>query len=484
MVHILIIDDEKEIGNFLRHLFELKGYQVTVGYSGKDFEKIIRTKSVFQLAMIDLKLPDTTGLDILRTLKSTQPQCKTIIMTGYSTIQTAVDAIKMGAHDYIEKPFDDLDGLEQLIDQHLMMKMDVQDTLIYEAAIEVGLVIGPNKEMENLLKTAYKVASKNVNVLIEGETGTGKEVLAHFLHKASQRKNERFLGINCGAISETLLESELFGHEKGAFTGATQMRKGLFELATKGTLFLDEIGEASHPIQVKLLRVLETREFMRLGSEHTFKTNARIVAATNVNLEEAVLQKKFREDLLYRLNVVTFRIPPLRERVDDIPTLLTAFIEEHSSKSLQFSDEAVRMLQNYPWPGNLREFYNVLTRTFMLANPNETIISASDLKFSQVNAVASSTHSKINGLAHKNESGYHEIDQILKNCIQTIIQNTNGTDTIIDLDKILSQLKDFEKELVRAFIKEKLKETIGNRRETAKRLKITDRKLRYLLNEK
>lgn len=245
MGNILVIDDEREVGTFFQHLLEGRGNKVKLGFSGEDFFQLIQQYK-FDLAFIDVKLPDANGLNLLKQLKRSCPSCKAVVMTGYSTVKTAVEAIKHGANDYIEKPFDDIEQLERLIDELLSDgPLSSQDDM-YKLAETLGFIVGTNKEMNDLLKLAYKIAKKNVNVLIEGETGTGKEVLAHFIHNASMRYDQPFIGVNCGAVSETLLESELFGHEKGAFTGAVKEKKGIFEIANRGTLFLDEIGEASN----------------------------------------------------------------------------------------------------------------------------------------------------------------------------------------------------------------------------------------------
>ena len=325
MFHLLVVDDEKEVGTFLSRLFTMKGYKVDVVNSGKDFYAIDFDQQRYDAAMIDLKLPDCDGLTLLKHLKQKHPRCKALIMTGYSTVMTAVRAMKLGASDYMEKPFVDIEVLEKQLENLLNENTASNQHFIQRLAKDSGLIIGGSKLMKELTEVAFKVAQKSVNVLIEGETGTGKEVLSRFIHSASPRNHEPFIAINCGAISESLLESELFGHEKGAFTGATQMRKGFFEVAGNGTLFLDEIADASPAIQVKLLRVLETREFMRVGNSGTLRTNARLVAATNENLQKAVENNKFREDLFYRLNVVALEIPALRDRKEDIPLLVEHF---------------------------------------------------------------------------------------------------------------------------------------------------------------
>ena len=474
MISILIIDDEVEIGYFLSRLFQSKGYHVKVVNSGKEFSEIDFSLEQFHVAMIDLKLPDANGLTLLQNLKQVQPTCKVMIMTGYSTIKTAVDAIKLGASDYIEKPFDDIDLLEKQVEKLLGSTCFSNQHHIKKIARESGLIVGNSRAMNQLIQTAAKVAGKPVNILIEGETGTGKEVLSRFLHQASDRHQESFIGVNCGALSENLLESELFGHEKGSFTGATQHRKGLFEIASNGTLFLDEIAEASYAIQVKLLRVLETREFMRVGSESILRTKTRLIAATNEDLKEAVKQKKFREDLFYRLNVVHLKIPPLRERKEDIP-LLVQHLLQRTGTALSFSNSAIDLLQSYEWPGNIRELSNFVTRAVMLADPSATIIQADELPINH------QTKSQV--VASNTDKQESNLESYLKTWLTETLTTFEQKDEV-KLDEVLAQVKELESQVGKSFIMRTLKDTHGNRKEAAKRLQITMRKLRYLLNEK
>ncbi|MFC0562395.1 sigma-54-dependent transcriptional regulator [Halalkalibacter alkalisediminis] len=472
--NILIIDDEVEVGNFLNHLLSSKGYDVSVGYSGTDCNQLLEREH-YHLAMLDVKLPDTSGLSLLAKVKAKFPLCKTIIMTGYSTVKTAVEAIKLGANDYIEKPFDDIDQLETLIDELLDGTVTSEQSTMDKLAKDSGFMIGESQTMKQLVTMAYKISKKNVNVLIEGETGTGKEVLAHYIHLASKRMEHPLIGINCGAISEALLESELFGHEKGSFTGAFKERKGVFEIASSGTLFLDEIGEASLSTQVKLLRVLETGEFMRVGDESIRKTNTRIIAASHVNLVNAVQEKRFREDLLYRLDVVKLTIPPLRERKEDLPSLITYLLEKHHS-SLHFSNEAMNVLMEYDWPGNIRELSNVIKRAVVLADGEVNIIGTDYLP---EKLLSSQTHSPPEQLLDREES----FEVYLKRWNQKILSlwKTEGE---VDLSSVLIQVKELETEVGKAFVQRTLKSTIGDRKVAAERLNISMRKLRYLLNEK
>src|SRR5699024_6774320 len=348
-----------------------------IGYSGVDFESLLKEES-YDLAMIDVKLPDINGLDILKRIKEVQPSCKTIIMTGYSTVQIAVDAIKLGANDFIEKPFDDIDVLESSIEQLLGNQTTTLETEIEQLAEMSGIIFEHSEQMKQLLTLAYKIASKNINVLIQGETGTGKELIAHFIHLASRRNNQAYIRINCGVLSETILECELFGHEKGAFTGASKERRGVFEIANKGSLFLDEVGDATLATQVKLLRVIESGEYMRVGGEETRKTNTRIISATDIDLKEAVEQKKFREDLFYRLNVVQLKIPPLRERDQDVISIAEYFLAKMDPVYV-LSEETKNLLMQHDWPGNVRELSNMMKRAASLLEEGEHVITPNDL---------------------------------------------------------------------------------------------------------
>ena len=329
-LRILIVDDELDVCNFFRRLLTRRGYTVTTAGSERESLLALNTGEAFDVALVDLKLPDTDGLTLLRQIKTHQPRCEVVIMTGFSTIKTAVASIQLGAYEYVEKPFDDIAEVEQLVEraaaQSRQSPVGEGSEEWAEIARATGFQVGRAPSMRRLVSLAYKIASKNINVLIQGKTGSGKEVLAHFIHAASNRASQPFFPVNCGALPENMLESELFGHERGAFTGAAGLRRGIFELAHRGTLFLDEIGDASPAIQVKLLRVLETGEFMRVGGEKPILTNVRLIAASNVNLEAAVQEKSFREDLYYRLNVLRLELPDLAERREDIPQIGRAHV--------------------------------------------------------------------------------------------------------------------------------------------------------------
>ena len=475
MKDILIIDDEPEIRHFLSYLLTQKGHHVMLCKSGSDFHQMLPELSV-DLAMIDVKLPDASGLDLLKQLKQAFPACKTIIMTGYSTVKTAIEAIKLGANDYMEKPFDQIEEVEALVEHLLDSPEAPGDADIQHLAGKLGLIIGESEDMRHLLTLAYKIARKNINVLIEGETGSGKDLLAQFIHQASRRADSPFIAVNCGALSESLLESELFGHEKGAFTGAVKSRKGVFEIAHNGSLFLDEIAEASSATQVKLLRTIETGEFRRIGDEELRWTNTRIIAASHVNLSRAVEENRFREDLLYRLEVVKLTIPPLRNRREDIPLLVKHFLNVHQS-SLIFSDEAMTILMDYSWPGNIRELSNVVKRAITFAEGEVSLMTPSYLPEKMNNSPILLENQQLDQIKGSPLESY--IDNWKKGIVQ-LWESENET----ALDEVLLRVKELEVEVGRAFVTKAMKETMGNRKAAAERMKISTRQLRYLLSEK
>ncbi|HBG06506.1 MAG TPA: sigma-54-dependent Fis family transcriptional regulator [Geobacter sp.] len=375
-MQVLIIDDEADVCTFFRRLLTRKGYAVVTAVNESEALKALEAGK-FSVALVDLKLPDTDGITLLELIKARQPACEVIIMTGYSTVKTAVTAMQMGAYEYLEKPFDDIDEIEALVGRAAgagasLMRGDSSAEEWSEVAQGVGFRVGVAPSMKRMVSLAYKVAGKDISVLIQGKTGTGKEVLARFIHAASGRAGQPFIPVNCGALPENLLESELFGHERGAFTGANQTRRGIFELADNGTLLLDEIGDATPQIQVKLLRVLETGEFMRVGGERAIKTDVRVIAATNVDLEQAIVEKSFREDLYYRLNVVRLEIPPLSARAEDIPLLAEHFVRQ-LNRDMRLAPGTLRLMQGYGWPGNIRELANVMRRAVVICS-GETIL--------------------------------------------------------------------------------------------------------------
>jgi len=437
--------------------------------------------------MIDVKLPDTNGLTILQKLGEIMPACKTVIMTGYSTVKTAVEAIRLGASDYVEKPFDNIEEIEQMVDHLLADQGTSTENDILALAQMSGIVIGEEPDLRRLLTLAYKIASKNINILIQGETGTGKELMAHFIHLASNRNEQPYIRINCGALSDTMLESELFGHEKGAFTGAVKDRRGVFEIANKGTLFLDEIGEASPATQVKLLRILETGEYMRVGGEEIRKTNTRIISATNVDLREEVKLNRFREDLLYRLDVVSLQMPPLRKRKRDI-IKIAQYMVSKMEKSFTFSEEAIALLETYEWPGNVRELSNVVKRALSLLDPGETIITLSHLPDHIIHVSHQTNDCLLDDVNLIDTSNLHLVENVsYTEYIQAWQENMLAIWDQVDihpLGEVLDRVQALEEFIGRAYIEKTLQHTMGDRKKAATLLDITSRRLRYLLNEK
>jgi two-component system, NtrC family, response regulator AtoC len=369
---ILVADDEPNLRRVLTALLRREGHEVVQAANG--LEAIERIAGV-DVVITDLRMPGADGMEVLRTASAKYPHVPVIMITAYGSVGQAVEAIKAGAFDYIEKPFEQ-DAirvvLEKAVGQAAANKLAPQQALYTSAEPEVrgkfGLV-GQSVEMQSIFDVIEKVADTPSTVLITGESGTGKELVAKALHEESSRKNQPFIKINCAAIPKTLMESELFGYEKGAFTGATSSKPGRFELADAGTLFLDEIGEIPVEMQVKLLRAIQESEFERVGGIKTIKVDVRLITATNRDLEQEVARGNFREDLFYRLNVVPLQIPPLRRRTGDVPMLVKFIIKkfnERLKKSITgISDEALAALEAHGWPGNIRELENVLERTIL-----------------------------------------------------------------------------------------------------------------------
>ena len=371
---ILVADDEEKIRKVLKINLKNK-YRVILAQNGSEAIEYLKNE-VVHLVVTDLRMPGQGGLDLLQYVGQYHKHIPVIIVTAFGSVENAVQAMKMGAYDYILKPIK-IAELQRLIEkalhyaQLLSENVQLKERLKkYEGFREI---ITANPKMQALLETLKQVAATPATVLIEGESGTGKQLVAASVHYMSARADNPFIEINCGAIPATLLESELFGHEKGAFTGAIHTKKGKFELADKGTLFLDEIGELPLELQVKLLHVLENQKFTRVGGTQYIKTNARIVAATNRKLIEEVEKKRFRSDLYYRLKVVYLQIPPLRERKEDIPLLVQSFTEKYSrlnangQRNIEISDEALNVLQSYNWPGNVRELENIIQQAIIFA---------------------------------------------------------------------------------------------------------------------
>ncbi len=366
--HILIVDDEVNIRNALVTLLERKGYQARGVGTAEEALDLLETTSM-DLVISDLRMPGIGGMEFLRRLHTKWPCTEAVVMTAYGSIETAVEAMRFGAYDYLTKPIDRERFsivVEKALERHLLAIENQQLRDRLETRTRFERMVGESEAMQRVYSLVEMVADSDVTVLLTGESGTGKELVARAIHHKSPRADGPLITMNCGALPENLFESELFGYEKGAFTGALITKAGRFELADGGTLLLDEIGELSLKSQVDFLRVLETKEFRRLGGTKVVKVDARIIAATNRNLAEAVKQGDFREDLFYRLNVVPIKLPPLRERGDDIPLLVETFLPEfcaqHQRASKEVSREAMRLLRLYAWPGNIRQLRNLLER--------------------------------------------------------------------------------------------------------------------------
>jgi two-component system NtrC family response regulator len=371
---ILIVDDEKNYPLVLSAVLQEEGYEALTANSGEEALEIIDHSDV-DLVLTDMKMPQMDGIELLEKIKEKDHEQPVMMMTAHGTVEKAVEAMQKGAYNYILKPFDN----EQLIiyvnkamAMYRVVKENRQLRIAVESQYAFGNLIGKSKAMQTIFETIRKVAPATATVLIEGASGTGKELVAKSIHFNSPRRNMPFVAVNCSALAETLLESELFGHERGAFTGAVAMKKGRFELADGGTLFLDEIGELSPSLQVKLLRVLQEKIFERVGGVRPISVNIRLISATNKSLKEEIAKGRFREDLFYRLNVVHIVLPPLRNRVEDIRPLVAHFIEKYSPQHhgdipISHTDQEVeRLFFDYSWPGNVRELENVIERAMVM----------------------------------------------------------------------------------------------------------------------
>lgn len=384
-VKILIVDDEQIVRDSLTHWFEEDGYQVSSAADAFDVLKDLQPGK-YDIMLIDIKMPKMSGLELLEKVKGIDPDCIVIIITAYASVPSAVQALKNGAFDYVTKPIDP-DELSHLIKNAIKQKALKKENIALKTSIDEMFsfegLIGESSEMKKVFDLIKIVAPQDTTVMIRGESGTGKELIARAIHMNSPRKYYPIIPVNCGAFTETLLESELFGHEKGAFTGAQYRRKGKIEMANGGTLFLDEVGSISPKMQVELLRVLESKQFTRVGGTEVVKVDFRLISATNENLEKLVEEGKFREDLYYRLNVFTIYVPPLRERRGDIPILANYFVQKFARQMnkpiLKISDEAMEILLNHSWPGNVRELENAIERAMVVGKPPE--IKPSDLPF-------------------------------------------------------------------------------------------------------
>jgi DNA-binding NtrC family response regulator len=369
---VLVVDDEPVVRNGIQRALENRRMATRLASRGQEALDLLEHQS-FDLVLLDIRLPDMDGVEVLRQIRLRSPETAVVMITGYPTIDSAVHCIKLGAVDYLVKPFrlDDLDAAlkKSLSRQNSLMKPSVS-SLGLEIDSKENLIIGQSRPMKIIFEKILKVASTGSTVMITGESGTGKELVARAIHANSDRKNDEFVAVDCSSLVENLLESELFGHVKGSFTGAVQTKHGLFELANHGTFFFDEIANLSLNIQAKLLRVIQEREFMKVGDQRKIKLDIRIISASNRNLEESVRKGEFREDLYYRLSVVPIHLPPLRKRTDDISLLMHHFLKKFAGRLKkpipEISPEAMEVLKNYAWPGNVRELEHTIERILIL----------------------------------------------------------------------------------------------------------------------
>jgi two-component system, NtrC family, nitrogen regulation response regulator NtrX len=377
---VLIIDDEDGIRETLSGILEDEGYESITASSGEEALKKAR-ETIPDVVLLDVWLPGMDGIQTLQELKILHPDIPVIMISGHANIEIAVKATKMGAYDLLEKPLS-IEKTLLAVDRALEKRsLEIENRMLRENLLKKCRMVGSSPKINQLKEQIKMAAQSNTRVLILGESGAGKELVAQLLHENSPRSGGPFIEVNCAAIPQELIESELFGHEKGSFTGAFERKKGKFELADNGTLFLDEIGDMSLQTQAKVLRVIETQNFQRVGGSKNIKVDVRIISATNKDLAEEVKKGSFREDLFFRLNVIPIKVPPLRERIDDVPQLVDNFLDffatEYGQQKKEISADAVKMLQKYSWPGNIRELKNVLER-LVIMTPSKTI-KASDM---------------------------------------------------------------------------------------------------------
>ena len=442
--HILVVDDELSMRELLEFMLEREGYKITCAESGRKAIALLE-KTNFDLLLCDIRLGDITGLDVLRASKKHDPETVVIMISAYATTETAVEAMNAGAYDYVPKPFDN-EELKQTVSNALSLKTIEHEKKVLDdelkKTLHFGKIVGNSPSMMHIYNLIRQVSKTRTSILITGESGTGKELIARAIYEQSDRGDKSFVVINCGGIPETLMESELFGHKKGAFTGAIQDKKGLFQIADAGTVFLDEIGELSLPIQVKLLRAVQERVFKPVGGNEDISVDIRIISATNKKLEEEVIAGRFREDLFYRLNVIEIKVPPLRERKGDLRLLAQKFLEKYSREMgkeiAKISSYAIDLLNRYDFPGNVRELENLMERSVALTSTN--IILPDSL------TLALHKNRWIEGISDQR----FDLDDVAKG---------------VNLDEILEEVE-------RAYIKKALENAKGNKSKAAELLGI------------
>ncbi|MFW6334521.1 MAG: sigma-54-dependent transcriptional regulator [Desulfosalsimonas sp.] len=452
---LLIVDDELSMREFLEIMLGKGGYEVKSAETGRQANSMLEEEP-FDLVLCDIRLGDISGLDVLRKAKAVNPETVVIMISAYATAENAVEAMNEGAYDYLPKPFDN-DELKHTISKALELKTLSEEKNRLEDELRenlhFGLLVGNSPRMKHIYEVIEQVAPTKTSVMITGESGTGKELIARAIHNQSNRAEQPFIVINCGSIPETIMESEFFGYKKGAFTGASQDKKGLFEAADKGTVFLDEVGELSPQMQVKILRVVQERSFKPVGGNEDICVDIRIISATNKRLEDEVIEGRFREDLYYRLNVVEIKVPPLRERKADLRALAQHFLDKYSRAAgkeiTKISSYAVDLLQKYDFPGNIRELENLIERSVALSTTN--ILLPDNLSLS--------IHKRrwIEGI----ENRRFDLDEV-----------ANG----VALDSILEEIE-------RAYLEKALSCSRGNKNKAAELLGISFRSFRYRLSK-
>ena len=448
---ILVVDDELSMRELLEYLLEKQGYRVTCAANGKEALASIG-KHAYDLLLCDIRLGDMTGLEVLKASRSKNPHTTAIMISAFATTETAVEAMNQGAFDYVPKPFENEELLQTIANALERKTLEKEKRVIddeLKESVHFGKIVGNSPRMLHIYEMIRQVAKTKTSVLITGESGTGKELIAKAIHEQSDRAEQPFVTINCGGIPEALLESEFFGHRKGSFTGATEDKQGLMEVAHQGTLFLDEIAELSVPMQVKLLRAVQERVFRPVGGTKDRSVDIRIVSATNKKLEDEVIEGNFREDLFYRLNVIEIKIPPLRERKSDLLPLAQHFLEKYSKELgkqvTKFSSYAIDLLKKYDFPGNIRELENLIERSVALSNTNILL----------PDSLAMSIHKKrwIEGVRNRR----FDIDEVAYG---------------VALDSILEEIE-------RAYIEKAMECTNGNKNKAAELLGLSLRSFRY-----
>ncbi len=453
--HILVVDDQLSMRELLEVLLGKEGYKVSCAENGHKAISMIK-KTEFDLLLCDIRLGDITGIEVLKASKEQNPNTVVIMISAYATTEAAVEAMNQGAYDFVPKPFDN-EELKQTIKNALDLKTIEHEKEIlddeFKRTLQFGKIVGNSPNMKIIYNLVRQVSKTKTNILITGESGTGKELIAKAIHEESDQSEEPFVVVNCGGIPETLMESELFGHKKGSFTGATHDKKGLFEVADQGTIFLDEIGELTLPIQVKLLRAVQERAFKPVGSNEDVSVDIRIISATNKKLEDEVIAGNFREDLFYRLNVIEIRVPPLRERKSDIRLLAQHFLDKYSREMgreiTKISSYAIDLLTKYDFPGNIRELENLMERSVALSSTNIIL----------PDSLALSLHKRrwIEGIQNRR----FDLDEVRKG---------------VSLDVILEEIE-------KAYLEKALECTNGKKQEAAELLDVSFRTFRYRLSK-